>query len=233
MAAPSQQQPQQMMDHGREPCPDRILDDIGGAFAMGAVGGGAWHLIKGMRNSPPGFRVRGALESLRRESPRMGGSFANWGLAFSCFDCSLQYIRKKEDPWNAIWAGALTGGFLQLRHGLRSAAQSAAFGGFLLALIEGVSISLNKMTSPPPPGVPYQPPMGAAPAGAGPPPPGADMGAAPGAPSTSGSSGGFWSFFGGGEQAAPKEQSFNEDSFAPPPVPEFNASGGGTDAGFK
>jgi import inner membrane translocase subunit TIM17 len=62
---------------------------------MGAVGGGAWHLVKGLRNSPSGFRVRGALESLRKEAPRLGGSFANWGLAFSCFDCSLQAIRKK------------------------------------------------------------------------------------------------------------------------------------------
>ncbi len=38
----------------------------------------------------------------------------------------------QEDPWNAIGAGALTGGFLQLRFGLKSAAKSAAFGGFLL-----------------------------------------------------------------------------------------------------
>lgn len=38
----------------------------------------------------------------------------------------------QEDPWNAIGAGALTGGFLQLRFGLSSAAKSAAFGGFLL-----------------------------------------------------------------------------------------------------
>jgi len=38
----------------------------------------------------------------------------------------------QEDPYNAIAAGALTGGFLQLRHGLRSAAKSAAIGGFLL-----------------------------------------------------------------------------------------------------
>lgn len=56
----AQQQPQ--MEHQREPCPDRILDDIGGAFAMGAVGGGAWHLVKGFKNSPPGFRFKGALE---------------------------------------------------------------------------------------------------------------------------------------------------------------------------
>jgi hypothetical protein len=29
-----------------------ILNDFGGAFAMGAVGGGIWHGIKGARNSP-------------------------------------------------------------------------------------------------------------------------------------------------------------------------------------
>ena len=38
----------------------------------------------------------------------------------------------QEDPWNSIAAGALTGGFLQLRTGTRSAARSAAFGGILL-----------------------------------------------------------------------------------------------------
>jgi len=41
-------------------------------------------------------------------------------------------LTAQEDPYNAIAAGALTGGFLQLRHGLKSAAKSAAFGGFLL-----------------------------------------------------------------------------------------------------
>ncbi len=42
----------------------------------------------------------------------MGGSFANWGLAFSCFDCSLQAIRKKVGRS----AGALEEwGFLRAR----------------------------------------------------------------------------------------------------------------------
>ncbi len=35
------------------------------------------------------------MQALRRESPKLGGSFANWGLTFSLFDCSLQYLRKK------------------------------------------------------------------------------------------------------------------------------------------
>ena len=67
------------------------------------------------------------------------------------FDCALVAVRRKEDPWNPIASGALTGGVLQLRYGLPSAARSAAFGGFLLALIEGVSIALTRLTAPPPP----------------------------------------------------------------------------------
>jgi hypothetical protein len=63
------------------------------------------------------------------------------------FDCALVAVRRKEDPWNPIMSGALTGGVLQLRYGLPSAARSAAFGGFLLALIEGVSIALTRLTS--------------------------------------------------------------------------------------
>lgn len=47
--------------------------------------------------------------------------------SYSCLGLSAQ-----EDPWNSISAGALTGGFLQLRTGARSAAKSAAFGGVLL-----------------------------------------------------------------------------------------------------
>ena len=42
-----------------------------------------------------------AAQSIRREAPRLGGSFANWGLAFSLFDCSLQYVRKKVRLWRS------------------------------------------------------------------------------------------------------------------------------------
>lgn len=125
---------------------------------MGCVGGGAWHLVKGLKTSPTGYRLKGALEvracarlpghvpgwqhwlqeqqgrqhssataatttqinpvcrpppfpqSLRKESPRLGGSFANWGLTFSMFDCSLQYLRKK-----------VCGGSCGARAGVRSA----------------------------------------------------------------------------------------------------------------
>jgi hypothetical protein len=35
-----------------DPSPWVILNDFGGAFSMGAIGGGIWHGIKGARNSP-------------------------------------------------------------------------------------------------------------------------------------------------------------------------------------
>eukprot|EP00475_Leptophrys_vorax_P003794 TRINITY_DN12217_c0_g2_i1.p1 TRINITY_DN12217_c0_g2~~TRINITY_DN12217_c0_g2_i1.p1 ORF type:complete len:282 (+),score=-27.73 TRINITY_DN12217_c0_g2_i1:69-914(+) len=140
-------------EYGREPCPDRILDDVGGAFAMGALGGSAWHFIRGAKNSPRGERLLGGTQAVRLNGPRIGGSFAVWGGLFSTFDCSLVYLRQKEDPWNSIAAGFLTGGFLQLRAGPRSALQSAIFGGCILGLIEGAGIMLNRLTAamPPPP----------------------------------------------------------------------------------
>lgn len=131
----------------REPCPDRILDDIGGAFGMGAVGGSAFHFLKGLYNSPKGARLLGASQAVRLNAPRVGGSFAVWGGLFSTFDCTMVYLRQKEDPWNSIFAGAATGGFLSMRQGLANSARSAAFGGVLLALIEGAGIMLNKFLS--------------------------------------------------------------------------------------
>jgi len=229
------------MENKREPCPDRIMYDVGGAFGMGAVGGGIWHFIKGLKNSPKGYKMQGAAEAVRREAPRLGGSFANWGLAFALFDCSLQAIRKKEDPWNAITAGALTGGFLQLRFGLGSAAKSAAFGGFLLAIIEGLSISMNKLTSPPPPGVQFNPGMGGpggmpggmpgGPGGPGMAPlPGIPGGEIPvgGAEADSGITGWFNNMLGGGAPApspssqAAQEMNLNETDA--PAMPDFSSS---------
>ncbi|KAL9277236.1 hypothetical protein ACSQ67_025244 [Phaseolus vulgaris] len=65
----------------REPCPDRILDDIGGAFGMGAVGGSAFHFLKGLYNAPKGARVVAASQAVRLNAPRVGGSFAVWGAS--------------------------------------------------------------------------------------------------------------------------------------------------------
>jgi len=125
---------------------------------MGAIGGGVWHSIKGMRNSPRGERLLGSITAVKARVPVIGGNFAVWGGLFSTFDCSLVAIRKKEDPWNSIISGAATGGVLAARGGWRAAGRSAAVGGVLLAMIEGLQIFLTKMMSEPS-APPYAPPQ--------------------------------------------------------------------------
>ncbi|KDN49825.1 hypothetical protein RSAG8_01890, partial [Rhizoctonia solani AG-8 WAC10335] len=89
-------------DHTRDPCPWVILNDFGGAFAMGAIGGGIWHGIKGARNSPRGDRFVGAVSTIKARAPVTGGNFGVWGGMFSTFDCAVKGYRQKEDAWNAI-----------------------------------------------------------------------------------------------------------------------------------
>ena len=195
---------------------------------MGAVGGGAVNLVKGFYNSPKGYALAGGLEAIRREAPKIGGSFAVWGGLFSAFDCTLVAIRRKEDPWNPIMSGALTGGVLQLRYGLASAGRSAAFGGFLLAVIEGISIMLTRVTAPPPPqpmAIDVPPAPAAAPAPTAEPTP--TVVSADGLVSERSTaqvpaelkqkSGGFWGgIFGGGR----KKEEEGVDT-APPAMPQF------------
>jgi len=200
---------------------------------MGAVGGGAVNLVKGFYNSPKGYGFAGGLHAIRREAPKIGGSFAVWGGLFSAFDCTLVAIRRKEDPWNPIMSGALTGGVLQLRYGLASAGRSAAFGGFLLAVIEGISIMLTRATAPPPPQpMPIDVPAAPAPAlAAGPQPTptatvvnaegmvteggGIESAAGGGAGGENRRRGFFGGLFGGGGKAE------DGDAAAPPPMPTF------------
>ncbi|XP_071716412.1 mitochondrial import inner membrane translocase subunit TIM17-2-like [Rutidosis leptorrhynchoides] len=187
----------------REPCPDRILDDVGGAFGMGAVGGSAFHFLKGLYNSPSGQRFIGGAEAVRMNAPRVGGSFAVWGGLFSTFDCAMVYARQKEDPWNSIISGAATGGILSMRQGLRPAVRSAAMGGVLLAMIEGAGIMLNKFMS-------AQQPM----------PIMIDEGAQ--MPETSNSSGWFGGLFGGKEEEVkPSVHTEVLESFDTPIPPTF------------
>ncbi|KAF7808741.1 mitochondrial import inner membrane translocase subunit TIM17-2-like [Senna tora] len=207
----------------REPCPDRILDDIGGAFGMGAVGGSAFHFLKGLYNSPKGSRLIGGSQAVRLNAPRVGGSFAVWGGLFSTFDCTMVYVRQKEDPWNSIIAGAATGGFLSMRQGLGASARSAAFGGVLLALIEGAGIMLNKFLS----AQQQMPMMIEEPMPGYPPNPTDKMPSSSSVPSDSGSESKsfFGGWFGGGKKDEPTTSGGSEtkvlESFDAPPVPNF------------
>lgn len=84
---------------------------------MGTIGGGIFQAVKGFRNAPVGVnhRLRGSLTAIKTRAPQLGGSFAVWGGLFSMIDCSMVQVRGKEDPWNSITSGALTGAILAAR----------------------------------------------------------------------------------------------------------------------
>ncbi|CAG0914776.1 unnamed protein product [Notodromas monacha] len=145
-----------MEEYAREPCPWRIVDDCGGAFAMGSIGGSLFQVFRGFRNAPSkspliyqgmNRRLLGSLLAVKERAPIIGGSFAIWGGMFTTLDCSLAHMRGKEDPWNSIMSGAATGGILAARNGPAAMAGSAIIGGVLLALIEGIGIMFTRMSA--------------------------------------------------------------------------------------
>ncbi|XP_022214926.1 mitochondrial import inner membrane translocase subunit Tim17-B [Drosophila obscura] len=138
-----------MEEYSREPCPYRIVDDCGGAFAMGSIGSGLFQGLKGFRNAPQGMgrRVMGGMAAIKSRSPGIAGNFAAWGGIFSIVDCTLVRLRQKEDPWNSIISGAVTGGILAGRNGKVSMACSALVGGLLLTIIEGVGILFTRISA--------------------------------------------------------------------------------------
>ena len=82
---------------------------------------------------------------------------------FSTFDCAIKGWRQKEDAWNAIMSGFMTGGCLALRSksmsrrplnrshafagGPRSAFGSAVACGILLGVFEGVGVLMSRVFS--------------------------------------------------------------------------------------
>lgn len=52
---------------------------------------------------------------IKSRAPVTGGNFGVWGGMFSTFDCAIKGWRQKEDAWNAIASGFLTGGCLAAR----------------------------------------------------------------------------------------------------------------------
>lgn len=116
---------------------------------MGAIGGAVFQCLKGFWNAPSGLNKRfaGSLVEIKKRAPTTAGHFALWGGLYSMFDCALIHYRQKEDPWNSIMSGTLTGGVVAVRNGLPAMAGSALVGGILLAIIEGISIAFTRMSA--------------------------------------------------------------------------------------
>jgi hypothetical protein len=65
----------------------------------------------------------GGIQLLKSRAPVLGGrnilnlsgSFAMWGGLFSLTDCALVHLRNKEDYFNNVVGGFVTGGLLAVR----------------------------------------------------------------------------------------------------------------------
>ena len=58
---------------------------------------------------PRGERFMGTIRAIKLQAPETGGRFAMWGGTFSATNCTLEAIRKKEDSWNKVGSGFVTG----------------------------------------------------------------------------------------------------------------------------
>ena len=131
----------------RLPCPTRIIEDAGGAFGMGLLGGSVFHYIKGFRNGAQGYRRQEASKAMRVNAPKLGSSFCAWGGTFAVFECALQKARGKDDSVNAIASGVITGVVLAARQGKAAMIISGVIGGTILTFIEGVTHFMSNMGS--------------------------------------------------------------------------------------
>ena len=92
-----------------------------------------------MFNAPKYQRMRSGFRHVRNRAPFLGGNFGLWGGIFASCECMLISMRQKDDSYNAIVSGFVTGGVLAIRGGGSVAFKQAMFGGLVLVLIEGVS----------------------------------------------------------------------------------------------
>ncbi|KAG8720579.1 translocase of the inner membrane [Ceratobasidium sp. 428] len=141
--------------------PYRILNDTGDAFGTGLIGGAIWHGIKAARNSPKGHRFESMKTIIKARAPVIAGNFAAWWGLLSAFTCVAVHYRRVEDAWNPVFAGVATGGILAARGGPRAVVGSAAAGGVLLGVVQGLSVvssrffaDVNRPVAPPRPSPP-------------------------------------------------------------------------------
>lgn len=111
---------------------------MGTGFALGCISGSLIYFCKGAWNAPKRQRIYSGLCHVRNRAPFLGGNFGMWGGIFSLCDCLLVHYRQKDDPKNAVVAGAITGGLLAIRGGAQVAFKQAIIGGVILLVIEGI-----------------------------------------------------------------------------------------------
>ncbi|RLN05535.1 hypothetical protein C2845_PM13G11050 [Panicum miliaceum] len=99
-----------------------FVDFVGELFAWGLAGGSAVHYIKGLRGSPSGARLAGAVNAVRQNAPRVAGKFGAYCVFLSAMESAVSFASGRDDTWSTAVAVATTCGL----HGMRRAGAPAA-----------------------------------------------------------------------------------------------------------
>lgn len=115
----------------------RVVGFMGLLNVFGYVGGTASYFHAGATHSPRGARFVGGCEAVRLYVPKFVHQLNLQGGLFAAINCSMAYVRQKEQPWDPLISAAATSGLLTMRQGLRASAVAALYSGAAVVLLEG------------------------------------------------------------------------------------------------
>ncbi|XP_057738148.1 mitochondrial import inner membrane translocase subunit TIM17-3-like [Arachis stenosperma] len=107
---------------------DEVTNSAGQGFQVGLIGGSTFHFFKSLCISPT--HIPTACHAARLNAPRIGGKLAAWSVLCNVSHDALVFVRQKNDPWDRIFAPAISSGLLSLlcRRSLRASACFSMFG---------------------------------------------------------------------------------------------------------
>ncbi|XP_015942781.2 mitochondrial import inner membrane translocase subunit TIM17-3-like [Arachis duranensis] len=123
-----------------EECLDDVINSAGHGFMVGLIGGSTFHFFKSLCNSQAT-----ACNAVCLNGSRVGGKVAAWATLFTASYDALVSVRQKDDPWNGIFAPAISSGLLSLsRRSLRASACFTMCGALYGIAGEVIPIMRNK-----------------------------------------------------------------------------------------
>ncbi|KAK3123353.1 hypothetical protein QOZ80_8AG0629190 [Eleusine coracana subsp. coracana] len=126
----------------------RLIDYVGLSYLIGAGGSSAFHLVRGLRNSPSSGRLAGAVRAVGANVPPFAAGCVAYAAVYCAVESAVSRARRRDqDHWNSIAAGAVTSGLFQVHRGAAAAARSTLFGATLFAATAVFEVSLGRLVS--------------------------------------------------------------------------------------
>lgn len=126
----------------------RLIQDVGLAYVMGAGGSSVFYLLRGLRNSPSGGRLAGAVRAVGTNVPLFAAGCVAYSAMFCAAEAVVSHARQRnQDHWDAIAAGAAASGLFRIDRGAAAAARNTLFGATLFAGTTVLALSACRFIS--------------------------------------------------------------------------------------